>query len=264
MTSPQSTPADLDAREAFLIDLVRSAGAVARAGFARADRGIRMKGPQDFLTETDTAVEAHVRDRVAAAFPGDGVLGEEGGGGPAPDLWVVDPIDGTANFARGLPHYCVAIAFVSGGVTRLGAIYDPSRDELYRTREGRGASRNGQPIRVSATTDPGRAAVEFGCSPSVPRPQYVAGVAALLDRGFSVRRASSGALGLAYVADGRNDAYAEYLMHPWDCLAGLLMVAEAGGRIGAFGLAQAPVIAATPGIAEAVAEATGIPLSGDA
>lgn len=162
---------------------MRSSGEIARAGFARTDRDIRMKGPQDFLTETDMAVEAHVRACVADAFPGDGVLGEEGGGGPAADLWVVDPIDGTANFARGLPHFCVAIAFVSGGETRLGAIYDPSRDELYRARAGRGASRNDQPIRVSATTDPTRAAVEFGCSPSVPRPQYIAGVTALLGRG---------------------------------------------------------------------------------
>lgn len=228
------TPAELDRRADFLPGLARSAGAIAREGFARLDRGVTMKGPQDFLTETDGAVEAHVRARLAEAFPGDGILGEEGGGDLAPDLWVVDPIDGTANFARGLPHYCVAIAFVSGGATRLGATYDPSRDELYLAREGRGATRNGSPIRVAATTDPAAAAVEFGCSPRTPRDRYLAGLAAMLAAGLSVRRTASGALGLAYVADGRIDGYAEYFMHPWDCLAGLLLVQEAGGRAGRF------------------------------
>ena len=111
---------DLDARAAFCVALARSAGEIAREGFAaRAaagpDAGIGMKGPQDFLTETDTAVERHIKARLAESFPEDGFLGEETGGTVEGHVWVVDPIDGTANFARAIPHFCISIAFVADG-----------------------------------------------------------------------------------------------------------------------------------------------------
>jgi myo-inositol-1(or 4)-monophosphatase len=263
LSPPEDLP-DLDAREALCRSIALSAGALARAAFANRGTGwVNMKGPQDFLTETDAAVEAHLKAEIARAFPEDGFLGEEGGGAVSGNVWVVDPIDGTANFARGIPHYCISIAFVSGGETRLGAICNPSMDELYFARQGRGATRNGTPIRVAPTRDYNSACVELGWSLRVPNATYVKVLDDILAQGANVRRGASGALGLAYVADGKSDAYAELHMHPWDCLAGLLLVREAGGIVAPFlevdGLAKGgAVLAATPGIAEGMSRATGI------
>nr|WP_244480670.1 inositol monophosphatase family protein [Mesorhizobium sp. Root157] len=259
-------PNDLDRRESFCRQIVRSAGEIALKGFVSIGAsGYRMKGPQDFLTETDAAVERYIKAAVAEAFPQDGFLGEETGGVAAHDIWVVDPIDGTANFARGIPHYCISVAFVSGEAIEIGAIYNPSLDELHFARRGRGATRNGVPIHVAPTCEFDRACVEFGWSNRQSNDSYVAALTSILGHGANVRRGASGALGLAYVADGRSDAYAELHMHPWDCMAGLLMVQEAGGIVGPYlsqdGLRHGgPVIAAAPGIAAGMAEATGLRL----
>lgn len=256
----------IDRREAFLHDLLRDAAALARAGFARqAGQPVSMKGPQDYLTETDGQVESHVRARIAEAFPEDGFLGEEGGGEPGAQAWVVDPIDGTANFARAIPHFCVAIAFVANGEVQLGAIVNPVLEDIYFARLGRGASLNGQPIHVAATTDIAATSFEMGWSNRRPLARYIGAVNALFEAGSNVRRGACGALGLAYVADGRSDGYAELHMNSWDCLAGLLLVREAGGVTGPFlslgGLTEgAPVLAAAPGVAKTLSEATGIPL----
>lgn len=258
---------DLEAREGLCRRLAVSAGKLALEGFARLTPGsVRMKGPQDFLTETDAAVEQHVQNAIAAAFPGDGFVGEETGGSPRRDTWVVDPIDGTANFARGIPHFCVSIAFVRDGRTEIGAVFNPCLGELHFARRGAGATRNGGEIRVASTQDFAAATVELGWSGRIPTDRYTGALGALLAKGASVRRAASGALGLAWVADGRSDGYAEDHMNAWDCLAGLLMVEEAGGRVGPFlelgGLARGgPVIAAAPGIAADLAAATGLALS---
>jgi myo-inositol-1(or 4)-monophosphatase len=206
-----------------------------------------------------------LRSEVAAAFPEDAFLGEETGGDLGENVWVVDPIDGTANFARGIPHYCTSVALVAGNEIQLGAIYNPSMDEFYLARRGRGATLNGKPIAVAATSSFDEACVEFGWSTREPNSAYIAGFAALLERGADVRRSASGALGLAFVADGRSDAYAELHMNSWDCLAGLLLVKEAGGKVGHFLREGAlkhggPVIAVAPGIAGALSEAVGLPL----
>jgi myo-inositol-1(or 4)-monophosphatase len=256
----------LDRREAFLRDMVREAADIARAGFARqAGQTVSMKGPQDYLTETDGQVESHLKARIAAAFPEDGFLGEEGGGEPGRQAWVVDPIDGTANFARFIPHFCVSIAFVADGEVQLGAIVNPVLDEVYLGRRGRGASLNGKPIRVSATTDIAATSFEMGWSNRRPLGRYIDALNDLYEAGSNVRRGACGALGLAYVADGRSDGYAELHMNSWDCLAGLLLVREAGGVTGPFlslgGLLEgAPVLAAAPGVAGVLSQATGIPL----
>lgn len=258
--------ADLDRREALCRDMIRSAGEIALAGFATGDAvGAAMKGPQDFLTQSDGAVERHLKQRISAEFPQDGFLGEESGGGIEPSLWVVDPIDGTANFARGIPHFCISVAYVANGLVELGAIYNPGLDELHFARRGRGATRNGQPIKVAATADYDRACVELGWSTRVPNGRYLAVLDDILTRGANVRRGASGALALAFVADGRSDAYAELHMHPWDCLGGLLLVEEAGGVTAPFlernGLSDGgAVLASCPGIAQGMSEATGIRL----
>lgn len=269
--SPQARPAlqtsDMDAREALCRDMIMAAGGMALEGFKAAKSGtMAMKGPQDFLTETDGLVERYLRGRIAEAFPQDGFLGEETGGVPGDNLWVVDPIDGTANFARQIAHFCISIAFVSGGQVEIGAIYNPGTDELHFARRGKGATCNGVPIHVSTTTDYQRACVELGWSTRLPNATYLAVLNHILENGANVRRAASGALGLAFVADGRSDGYAELHMHAWDCLAGLLLVQEAGGVIAPFleldGLSKGGgVLAACPGIAAGMSEATGIALT---
>lgn len=269
MTSLSSlqTDAALDAREAFCRAIAHEAGQIALGGFRRRTMTeIGMKGDQDFLTETDALVERFLKERIAEAFPEDAFLGEETGGDVEPrSVWVVDPIDGTANFARAIPHFCVAIAYVRDGRTELGAIHAPATGELWFARRGQGATCNGQPIRVSGTDRFSSASVELGWNQRRPQEAYLDTLTRLLGYGTNVRRAASGALGLAYVADGRSDAYVELHMNPWDCLAGLLLAAEAGARVSVVnqGMLRAgdAVLAAVPALALAISEASGIPLA---
>lgn len=244
--------------------VVREAGALARVRFA--DRGgleHSFKGPQDYLTTVDGEVEGLVRQRLNGAFPQDSILGEEDGGSVSTVTWVIDPIDGTANFARGIPFFCVSLALVIDGRTVVGAIYDPMADELFSAWRGMGAWMNGHPMKTSAVKSMKQASVELGWSPRRPHDAYAALIMQVLKAGASFRRAGSGALGLAYVADGRSDGYAELHINSWDCLAGLLMVWEAGGWHNDFlakdgMLKGGPVIACNKGIKEAFIKATGL------
>jgi myo-inositol-1(or 4)-monophosphatase len=260
-------PDRLAARAELCRNVVFSAGELVLKGFqGEATRSFSMKGPQDFLTVTDAASEAHIRGAIAAAFPEDSFFGEEGGGVIGDRVWVVDPVDGTANFARGIPHFCISIAYVENGRTEIGAIYNPALDELYFARRGEGATRNGQPIRVAKAERFDAASIEMGWSTRVENAIYLDVVKNLLDMGTNVRRAGSGALALAYVADGRSDAYLELHMNSWDCLAGLLLVSEAGGEVCPFleiGSLRdgGPVLAAASGVASGVSRASNIPLA---
>lgn len=273
MTIPFDTPAclteaALDRREKVCRELLASSGDLAMEGFLRiAGRGAAMmKGPQDYLTEYDRLVEDHIRARLQEEFPDDGFLGEESGLRLAPRMWVVDPIDGTANFARGIPHFAISIAFVEAGSIMLGGIANPALKETYFARRGRGAERNGHLIRAAQTTRLDQSSVEFGWSNRIPNEVFLQRYAALLDAGTNVRRSAAGALGLAFVADGRLDAYVELHINAWDCLAGVLLAEEAGARTNAFldndGLLRGnPIIAVAPGVAEAVSQAVGIALA---
>ncbi|RDL48859.1 Inositol-1-monophosphatase [Ensifer sp. M14] len=260
-------PNDLQGRAKLCRDVILSAGALVLRGFEdSASRGFSMKGPQDFLTETDAASEAHIRKAIAEHFPDDGFFGEEGGGSISNRLWVVDPVDGTANFARSIPHFCISIAYIENGRAEIGAIYNPALDELYFAERGAGATRNGQPIAVSTTTAFETASVEMGWSGRVSNEIYLETIRDLLALGTNVRRAGSGALALAYVADGRSDAYIELHMNSWDCVAGLLLVAEAGGDVCPFmeiGSLRGggPVLASAPGIAGGISQASRIPIA---
>lgn len=232
-TAPLASADPLAARFALLERLAETAGAAARAAFETRPRGAyTLKGPQDFLTEADAAVETLIREAIAAKFPGDHVLGEEGGGGVGRFTWVIDPIDGTANFARGVAHFCVSIAFAIDGRTELGAIVQPMSGESWIARRGAGAWLNGARIAVRATASSDQAMLELGWSRRLALPGYLGALGDLIGAGASVRRAGSGALALAHVADGRSDGYLEPLMNCWDCMAGLLLVAEAGGQVG--------------------------------
>ena len=256
---------ELDSRAAALATVAREAGELARRHFLARDRlAVTMKGAQDYLTAADTAVEKFVVERLAALCPGDAVLGEEGGRhGSGESIWVIDPIDGTENFAHGIGHFCVSIAFVTGGVIQLGALAAPMYGELYLARHGRGASLNGRPMRVSKTAAMARSVIELGWSARRPATAYTKLIECVLASGATFRRVGSGALGLAYVADGRTEGYCELHINSWDALAGILLVEEAGGWVNDFladdGLMQGnAIIAAAPGIRDALVAATGI------
>jgi myo-inositol-1(or 4)-monophosphatase len=187
------------------------------------------------------------------------MLGEETGGADRGlRLWVVDPIDGTLNFVHGIPYWCVSIAFVADGVRRIGAIFDPMRDELFLAVAGAGATLNGQPIRVSACTTLGTALVAAGYVPRHGLDVHLALRRRLFEAGAAVKDMGAGALMLAHVAAGRFDAFVEPHMHPWDALAGLALIEAAGGRVapypGPAGLAAGgAVVAAAPGVFDALA-----------
>ena len=237
--------------------VARDAGRLAQRYLADPDLlGVKLKGPQDVLTAADGAVENLIVATLRAAFAQDAFLGEEGGrtgADTAQACWVIDPIDGTANFARALPHWCVSIALVVAGRTELGVICDPSGDLLYTAMRGAGAWCNGQRLRVSKTTDIKHATVDAGYSSRTPVDPFGRLVNRLLEQGINVLQGGSAALGLARVADGRLDGYAERHLYAWDVLAGLLLVEEAGGRVSDFltGDAMATgnqTIAATPAL----------------
>ncbi|MCY7308998.1 MAG: inositol monophosphatase [Rhodoferax sp.] len=216
--------------------IVRDAGALMRSAFDAPERpAYSLKGQQDYLTETDGAVEQFVRDQIARHFPGDGVLGEEAGGAlDAARLWIVDPIDGTANFARQIPHFCISLGLMVDRQVVAGAIYEPMHDELYIAQLGRGAWLNGKRMRVSTVGELTAATVEVGWSTRIPVATYLDMAGKAAHAGCSVRRAGSGSLGLAYVAAGRTEGYAEPHINAWDVAAGLLLVTEAGGQVNDF------------------------------
>ena len=247
--------------------VAREAGAVARRRFLDASSfTVGFKGPQNFITEVDGEVEQLIQSRLIEVFAGDGFIGEEGpglAGAAGAPIWVVDPIDGTSNFARGVPHYCVSIACVLGRTVEAGVIYDPMRDELFCARRGAGASLNGARLRTAATAELGKATIEIGWNLRGGATAYVALLARVVATGAGVARTGSGALGLAYVAAGRRDGYVENHINAWDCLAGNLLVAEAGGYVSDFlageGLSKGnPLIACAPGVKAALVEAAAI------
>jgi len=260
---------DIGARLVAASALAREAGALIRRRYRARTRSALpdFKGHQDFLTAADAEVEDLIRRRLAQSFPRDDFFGEEGGGTFGETVWVVDPIDGTANFARGIPHFAVSIAFVRNGHVEVGVVYDVMPGELYAAARGRGATLDGEPIRTSGLSDLRHATVEAGWSPRLPPEPYVGMVHRLYASGVNVRRAGSGTLGLAYVADGRMEAYCELHINSWDALAGLLLVREADGWTNDFlagdGLARGnPVLACTAELAEALREVTGIGVTG--
>ncbi|AUT62813.1 inositol monophosphatase family protein [Paraburkholderia terrae] len=235
--------------------IAREAGQLIRTRFLARDDALnfKFKGPQDYLTETDGEVERLIAARLAALFPDDAFFGEESGGEVGDSVWIVDPIDGTADFARGVPYFCVSIAFVLRGKTEIGVLYDPMSDELFAAHRGHGATVNGQPIKVSAITDIRQSVVELGWSSRVPFERSAKVLEKLHALGAGVKRRGSGALGIAYVAMGRQDAYCELHINSWDAAAAVLLVEEAGGWVNDF-LTQAcltqgnQVIVCTPAL----------------
>lgn len=264
--SPETQSHNLKNRLLIACAVAREAGALQKRRFLDREAMIfKFKGPQDYLTATDGEVEKLVRGRLLEAFPGDTFLGEEDGGQVSERTWVVDPIDGTSNFARGIPHFCVSIAFVLKGVASIGVIYQPILDELFAAAKGLGATLNGEPIKTSSTISLDQSLLEVGRASRQPQATYLAMLDKVMSRGAAIRGAGSGALAVANVAAGRVDGCFETHMYSWDCLAGLVLVEEAGGRVNDFlagdGLLKGnPIFASAPGIADELSALLGVPL----
>jgi myo-inositol-1(or 4)-monophosphatase len=240
--------------------VAREAGAKARRRFLDRSFTVAFKGRQDYLTEVDGETEAFIAERLTRVFPKDGFIGEESNARPAGAggaVWVVDPIDGTANFARGVPHFCVSIACVAEGKVEVGVIYNPMLEEMFAAIRGGGAWLNGERISASPVNALANAAIEVGWNSRAGFAQYVDLLKRVASTGASPSRTGSGALAIAYVAAGRLDGFVEHHINAWDCLAGILLVSEAGGYVSDFlkgdGLARgAPLIACAPGIKDAL------------
>lgn len=188
-------------------------------------------GAQDVVSRADREVEDLIRRRIAALFPDDGYMGEEGGtqAGHSGFTWVIDPIDGTSPYLAGLPHWCVAIAILQDGQTVAAVTHVPMAEEVFSARKDAGCTLNGAPLRMGETATLASALIGVGASHRSDPAQIGAVIAHLLAAGGAFYRNGSGAIMLASVAAGRLGAYFEPHMNAWDCLGGLLMVREAGG-----------------------------------
>ena len=220
---------------AFICALARDAGALLCERLDR-PREIAEKHLHDLVTDADRASEELILRRIAQTFPSAAVLGEESGthAGSGDERFIVDPLDGTTNYAHRYPLFCVSIAYERAGEIEAGAVYAPVLDELYAARRGGGTTCNGRPVHVSTIATVDRAMVCTGFNPAgyARNGPYFAHVS---DRAQAVRRDGSAALDLAFVAAGRYDAFWEWDLKAWDVAAGALLIEEAGGRTGAIG-----------------------------
>jgi myo-inositol-1(or 4)-monophosphatase len=214
------------------------AGRVQIEHFGAADLRIDKKGTIDLVTNIDVAIERSFRTMIAERFPDHAVLGEElqqeEQGEQLPEYcWVLDPIDGTTNYAHGLPIFCCSIALEQRGEPIVAAVFDPNRQELFTAERGQGAWLNGKPMRVSSTDVLIDSLLVTGFHYGVHRdPGELMGLfTKFITRARAVRRLGSAALDLCYVAAGRFEGFWEQKLHPWDIAAGALLVQEAGGRV---------------------------------
>lgn len=220
----------------FAIQVARDAGnlLVQRLGSAQ----ISNKGDIDLVTEADIAAEELIIDRIRSHYPLHGILAEESGeavleGRPKSDWkWIIDPLDGTTNYAHGYPCFCVSIAVEHAGTLEIGVVYDPMRDEMFAAERGHGATLNERRIRVSNVEELNRAMMCTGFPYDVrTRPDFARAFTNFTLHAQAVRRDGSAALDLAYVACGRFDGFWEDGLNAWDVAAGAILITEAGGRI---------------------------------
>jgi myo-inositol-1(or 4)-monophosphatase len=213
----------------------REAGSLLQRSFVNGFE-VRKKGVADLVTDADIAAERRIVEVIHAAFPDHVILGEEehSGRGDAEHLWVVDPLDGTTNFAHRIPHFAVSIAYRCHGQTECGVIWNPVRDDLYVARRGQGATHNGKPIHVNSEATLGESLIGIGFY--YDRGAMMEATLRAIHDCFrqqihGVRRFGTASLDLAHVASGLYGAYFEYQLSPWDFAAGQLLVEEAGGRV---------------------------------
>jgi len=253
----------------FLHTAIRAAQAAARIHQRNVGRdlGITTKSTEiDLVTRVDRESEAMIRDVLLASYPEHVVLGEEEGQrGDAPYRWVVDPLDGTLNYAHGFPFYCVSIGLEIDGQIEVGVVLDSFRDELFTAVRGGGAYLNGAPVAVTAETELRKSmlATGFAYDPGSAL-DNVAVFGRMMGRCRALRRPGAAALDLAYVACGRLDGFWELKLNPWDVAAGTLLVTEAGGRVtggegGPYRLGEGALVASNGPLQNALLAALELP-----
>jgi myo-inositol-1(or 4)-monophosphatase len=252
----------------FAIQTARDAGRVLAEKFGRASLAVTRKGEIDLVTEADLAAEQLIVERIRSHYPRHAILAEESGESEAQGggfKWIVDPLDGTTNYAHGYPCFCVSIALEHDGEIVVGVVYDPTRDELFAAERGEGATLNGRRIRVSDADDLNRALVCTGFPYDVrDRGDFARHFRNFIMHSQGVRRDGSAALDLAYVAAGRFEGFWEEGLNPWDVAAGKLLVEEAGGRVSRydgspFSVYRAPVLASNGLVHDAMMRVLQIP-----
>lgn len=222
------------------IDAARDAGRILREHYGRVER-VKYKGEVDLVTEIDERSEALIVGRIREHFPDHNILSEESGVAKSPETgsryrWIIDPLDGTTNFAHGYPFFCVSIALEVDGVVELGVVFAPTLDELFVAQRGAGAFLNGNRIQVSSTGTLIRSLLATGFNYDRDKARAnMQNWEHFLLRSQAMRRDGSSALNLCFVAAGRFDAYWEIGLKPWDAAAGVLMVRQAGGSVTDFG-----------------------------
>jgi myo-inositol-1(or 4)-monophosphatase len=219
--------------------LARRAGDLQRERYETGFRIETKSAAIDLVTEVDQACEALIVEGIQSARRDDAILAEEGHGADtetAQVRWIIDPLDGTTNFAHGFPRFCVSIGIEVEEKRSVGVVYDPLLDECFEAAIGEGAWLGARRLRVTEETELGRALVATGFAYDVHHDENdnLASFRNVVKTARGIRRDGSAALDLCYVAAGRLDAYWELKLHPWDVAAGFLIVEEAGGRIGDF------------------------------
>jgi myo-inositol-1(or 4)-monophosphatase len=247
----------------LMIRAARKAGRSLLRDFGEVEQlQVSVKGPGDFVSKADLRAEQIAHAELIGTRPNYGWLAEEAGGVAGADptrRWIVDPLDGTTNFLHGIPHWSVSVALEHKGEIVAGVVYDPTKDEMFVAEKGSGAYLNDRRLRVSGRRDMLEmvfgTGIPFGGSPLLPG--LLQELARLTPRTAGIRRMGSAALDLAYVAAGRLDGFWERRLNAWDIAAGLILVREAGGFVGAIGegddvLETGDVVAANPSVFEAL------------
>ncbi|CDM65811.1 inositol monophosphatase family protein [Pyrinomonas methylaliphatogenes] len=244
----------------FAVQTAREAGHILAERFGRVTE-VSHKGEINLVTEADLASERFIIERIKSYYPRHAILAEESGASVergSDYVWIVDPLDGTTNYAHGYPVFAVSIALEYRGEIVLGVVYDPMRDELFAAERGAGATLNGRRVRVSDVEDLSKAMLCTGFPYDVrERGELIGHFRNFIMTAQAVRRDGSAALDLAYVACGRFDGFWEEGLNPWDVAAGVLLVEEAGGRVTdyaghPFSSYYAPVLASNGLIHEAM------------
>ncbi len=248
----------------FAIQTAREAGSLLLEKFGRIT-SVTKKGDINLVTEADLASEALIIERIKSFYPKHSILAEESGeaivmGGDSGWKWIIDPLDGTTNYAHGYPCFCVTIALEKEGEIVIGVTYDPTREELFAAEKGGGASLNHKPIKVSAETRLSESLIVTGFPYEFKDvPHFERSLKEFLLRSRGVRRDGSAAIDMAYVACGRFDGFWEEGLSPWDVAAGKLLIEEAGGSVSyydgsAFSIYKPPICASNGTIHEQMLE----------
>lgn len=222
----------------FITDTARGAGEIILSRFGQIKTRRAKEGRGDIVTDVDIESESYILGRIKESFPDHSIVSEEAGTVGAPETgytWYVDPLDGTRNYALGIPFFCVSIALAKDGIAKYGAVYDPLHNELFYAAKGQGAMMNNSPINVSGETDLEDAVISISwLRRRTEQSRFVSYVDRISGRTSYFRRLGSAALISAYVAAGRVDAYMQGAINSWDIAAGMLLVKEAGGIVTDF------------------------------